>query len=144
MESNQELLKNLEKNSAQQLLFTKILCILCALVLVCSLVMMFSVTGAVKELMTLAQPLQELTAQVQALAAEADTVMADLGIVAESLAAADLGSIVKNVNALASESQSAVAGAMKKLDAIDIDTLNQAIRDLADVVEPLAKITRIW
>ena len=105
---------------------------------------MFSVTGAVKELMTLAQPLQELTAQVQALAAEADTVMADLGIVAESLAAADLGSIVKNVNALASESQSAVAGAMKKLDAIDIDTLNQAIRDLADVVEPLAKITRIW
>ena len=144
MESNQELLKNLEKNSAQQLLFTKILCILCALVLVCALVMMFSVTGAVKELMTLAQPLQELTAQVQALAAEADTVMADLGIVAESLAAADLGSIVKNVNALASESQSAVAGAMKKLDAIDIDTLNQAIRDLADVVEPLAKITRIW
>ena len=144
MESNQELLKNLEKNSAQQLLFTKILCILCALVLVCALVMMFSVTGAVKELMTLAQPLQELTAQVQALATEADTVMADLGIVAESLAAADLGSIVKNVNALASESQSAVAGAMKKLDAIDIDTLNQAIRDLADVVEPLAKITRIW
>ena len=144
MESNQELLKNLEKDSAQQLLFTKILCILCALVLVCALVMMFSVTGAVKELMTLAQPLQELTAQVQALATEADTVMADLGIVAESLAAADLGSIVKNVNALASESQSAVAGAMKKLDAIDIDTLNQAIRDLADVVEPLAKITRIW
>ena len=47
MESNQELLKNLEKNSAQQLLFTKILCILCALVLVCALVMMFSVTGAV-------------------------------------------------------------------------------------------------
>ena len=144
MENNQEILKNLEKNSAQQLLFTKILCILCALVLVCSLVMMFSITGTVKELMALAQPLQELTAQVQALAAEADMVMADLGTVAESLAAADLGSIVENVNMLASESQSAVAGAMKKLDAIDIDMLNQAIRDLADVVEPLAKITRIW
>ena len=99
--------------------------------------MMFSVTGAVKELMTLAQPLQEL-------AGEADTIMADLGVVAESLAEADLGSIVENVNMLASESQSAVAGAMKKLDAIDIDMLNQAIRDLADVVEPLAKITRIW
>ena len=137
MENNQEIQKKLEKNSAQQLLFTKILCVLCALVLVCSLVMMFSVTGAVKELMTLAQPLQEL-------AGEADTIMADLGVVAESLAEADLGSIVENVNMLASESQSAVAGAMKKLDAIDIDMLNQAIRDLADVVEPLAKITRIW
>ena len=137
MDNNQEILKKLEKNSAQQLLFTKILCILCALILVCSLVMMFCVTGAVKELMTLAQPMQ-------ALAAEADTVMADLGIVAESLAAADLGSIVETVNALASESQSSIAGAIKKLDAIDIDTLNQAIRVLADVVEPLAKITRIW
>ena len=144
MENSQEILKNLEKNSAQQLLFTKILCTLCALMVICTLVLMFSITGAVSQLTELAAPLQELTAQVQALAAEADMVMADLGTVAESLAAADLGSIVENVNSLASESQSAVAGAMKKLDAIDIDMLNQAIRDLADVVEPLAKITRIW
>ena len=70
--------------------------------------------------------------------------MADLGVVAESLAEADLGSIVENVNALASESQNAVAGAMKKLDAIDIDTLNQAIRDLADIVGPLANFGRLW
>ena len=137
MDSNQEVLQKLERISSQQLLFTKILCVLCALALICSLVMMFSVTGAAKELMTLAQPLQEL-------AGEADTIMADLGVVAESLAEADLGSIVENVNALASESQNAVAGAMKKLDAIDIDTLNQAIRDLADIVGPLANFGRLW
>ena len=137
MDNNQEVLQKLERISSQQLLFTKILCVLCALVLICSLVMMFSVTGAVKELMTLAQPLQEL-------AEEADTIMADLGVVAESLAEADLGSIVENVNALASESQNAVAGAMKKLDAIDIDTLNQAIRDMADIVGPLANFGRLW
>ena len=137
MDNNQEVLQKLERISSQQLLFTKFLRVLCALVLICSLVMMFSVTGAVKELMTLAQPLQEL-------AEEADTIMADLGVVAESLAEADLGSIVENVNALASESQNAVAGAMKKLDAIDIDTLNQAIRDLADIVGPLANFGRLW
>ena len=152
---DKELLEKLEKNSTQQLLFTKILCVLCALILVCSLVMMFSVTGAVKELMTLAEPLQELTEQVQNLTAkadvtitdlakEADAVMKDLGIVAEALAAADLGSIVDNINKLASESQGAVADAMKKLDTIDIETLNKAIKDLADVVEPLAKLGRIW
>lgn len=39
MESNREVLEKLEKNSAQQLLFTKNLCVLCALVLVCSPVM---------------------------------------------------------------------------------------------------------
>ena len=81
---------------------------------------------------------------MQELAFEAETVMEDLGVVAEALAAADLGGIVENVNILAAESQSAVADAMKKLDTIDIATLNKAIKDLADVVEPLAKVTKLW
>lgn len=144
MENNQELLARLEKHTRQQLLFTKILCVLCALVVVCTLVLMFSITGAANQLMALAQPLQELTGQVQDLAIEAETVMADLGVVAEALAAADLGSIVENVNILAADSQSAVADAMQKLDAIDIETMNKAIRDLAAVVEPLAKLVNPW
>lgn len=144
MNNNQEILARIEKHTRQQLLFTKILCILCVLVVVCTLVLMFAVTGAASELMKLAQPLQSLTTQVQDLALEAETVMADLGIVAEALAAADLGSIVENVNVLAAESQSAVADAMAKLDTIDIHALNKAIKDLAAVVEPLAKISNIW
>lgn len=144
MENNREILERLEKHTRQQLLFTKILCILCVLAVVCTLVLMFAVTGAASRLMELAQPLQALTAQVQDLAMEAETVMEDLGVVAEALAAADLGSIVENVNILAADSQSAVADAMAKLDTIDIETLNKAIRDLAAVVEPLARITQIW
>lgn len=144
MENNQELLSRLEKHTRQQLLFTKILCILCALAVVCSLVLMFAVTGAAAELLELAQPLQGLTAQLQDLAQEAETVMTDLGIVAEALASADLGSIVENVNMLAAESQSAVADAMAKLDTIDIEALNKAIKDLAAVVEPLAKVSKIF
>ena len=144
MENNQELLERLEKHTRQQLLFTKILCILCALAVVCSLVLMFAVTGAAAELLELAQPLQSLTVQLQDLAQEAETVMTDLGIVAEALASADLGSIVENVNVLAAESQSAVADAMAKLDTIDIEALNKAIKDLAAVVEPLAKVSKIF
>ena len=154
MDNNQEILANLEKHTRQQLLFTKILCGLCALVVICTLVLTFSITGAVSELMELSVPLEELTVQVQDLVVEADTVignlaveaetvMEDLGVVAETLAAADLGSIVENVNTLAADSQSAVADAMKKLDTIDIETLNKAIQDLAAVVEPLAKVSRI-
>ena len=52
MENNQELLSRLEKHTRQQLLFTKILCILCALAVVCSLVLMFAVTGAAAELLS--------------------------------------------------------------------------------------------
>ena len=144
MENNRELLEKLEKHTRQQLLFTKILCALCVLVVICTLVLMFSITGAATKLMELAAPLQELTTQVQELAFEAEAVMEDLGVVAEALAAADLGGIVENVNILAAESQSAVADAMKKLDTIDIATLNKAIKDLADVVEPLAKVTKLW
>ena len=144
MENNQELLERLEKHTRQQLLFTKILCILCALAVVCSLVLMFAVTGAAAELLELAQPLQSLTVQLQDLAQETETVMTDLGIVAEALASADLGSIVENVNVLAAESQSAVADAMAKLDTIDIEALNKAIKDLAAVVEPLAKVSKIF
>ena len=32
---------------------------------------------------------------------------------------------------------------MGKLNAVDFDALNQAIKDLAAVIEPLAKMTRI-
>ena len=42
------------------------------------------------------------------------------------------------------ESQAAVADAMEKLDTIDIDTLNKAIADLAEIVEPLAKVSKIF
>lgn len=144
MENNQEILAKLEKHTRQQLLFTRILCILCAAAVVCSLILMFSVTSAATQLTKLAAPLQELTAQMQGLAEEAETVMADLGTVAEALAGADLGSIVENVNLLAADSQSAVAEAMEKLEAIDIEALNKAIKDLAAIVEPLAKISSMF
>jgi len=34
--------------------------------------------------------------------------------------------------------------AVDKINAIDIDTLNQAIKDFSDVVEPLAKFFNIF
>lgn len=143
MENNQEILAKLEKHTRQQLLFTKILCILCTLVVVCTLVLMFSITGAVTELMELAAPLQELTVQVKDLAVEAETVMEDLGVVAEELAAADLSGIVENVNDLTAESQGVISNAMAKLDSIDITTLNKAVKDLASIVEPLARVSSL-
>ena len=144
MKNSKEILEKMEKNSTQQLLFTKILCILFVLMLVCSVVTMVYITNTANQLMALAEPVQNLTLEMQELAEGAESVLTDLGTVAEELAAADLGSIVENVDKLAAESQGAVAEAMQKLDTIDIETLNKAIKDLADVVEPLAKISRIW
>lgn len=133
----EHLLEKLEKQSRRQLLFTKILCALCALMLICTLVLTLSISGAVNQILTISQPLQQMAAQ-------AGTVMANLDTVAQDLADADLGSMVEKVNALTADSQTVITEAMKKLDAIDIDTLNQAIQDLADVVEPLAKVSKFF
>lgn len=133
----EQVLEKIEKQSRRQLLFTKILCMLCALMLICTLVLTLSITGAVQEILTITQPLQQMADQ-------AGTVMANLDTVAQDLADADLGSMVENVNTLAADSQTVITEAMKKLDTIDIDTLNQAIADLADVVEPLAKVSKFF
>ena len=133
----EQVLEKIEKQSRRQLLFTKILCMLCALMLICTLVLTLSITGAVQEILTIAQPLQQMADQ-------AGTVMANLDTVAQDLADAKLGSMVENVNTLAADSQTVITEAMKKLDTIDIDTLNQAIADLADVVEPLAKVSKFF
>lgn len=151
MEMHEELLLKLEKSSRQQAMLSKILCVLCAAVLICSLVMTVAVTGAASQLMAVVTPLQnvagqieDVAGQVQAMTSQAETIMDNMEIVTQTLADADLGTMVENVNVLAAESQSVVSDAMEKLDTIDIDTLNKAIQDLSDVVEPLAKVSKLF
>ena len=113
--------------------------------------MTVAVTGAASQLMAVVTPLQnvagqieDVAGQVQAMTGQAETIMDNMETVTQALADADLGGMVENVNALAADSQSVVSEAMEKLDTIDIDTLNKAILDLADVVEPLAKVAHIF
>lgn len=142
---------NLEKYARQQLLFTKILCGIFALVLVCILVLTVAISGAAKQLVAVIAPLEDAVGQVEDVAAQvnnmtgqAEIIMDNMETVTQTLADADLGGMVENVNTLTTESQSVVTEAMKKLDTIDIITLNKAIQDLADVVEPLAKVSNFF
>ena len=142
---------NMEKYARQQLLFTKILCGIFALVLVCILVLTVAVSGVAKQLVAIIVPLENAVGQVEDVAVQvnnmtgqAEIIMDNMEAVTQTLADADLGGMVENVNALTTDSQTAVTEAIKKLDAIDIDTLNKAILDLADVVEPLAKVAHIF
>lgn len=142
---------NMEKYARQQLLFTKILCGIFALVLVCILVLTVAISGAAKQLVAVIAPLEDAVGQVEDVAAQvnnmtgqAEIIMDNMETVTQTLADADLGNMVENVNALTTESQSVVTEAMKKLDTIDIITLNKAIQDLADVVEPLAKVSNFF
>ena len=151
MEMNEERLLKLEKSSRQQVLLGKILCVLCAAILICSLVMTVAVTGAASQLIAVVTPLQnvagqieDVAGQVQAMTGQAEPIMDNMESVTQTLADADLGTMVENVNVLAAESQTVVSDAMVKLSTIDIDTLNKAIQDLSDVVEPLAKVSKLF
>lgn len=85
-----------------------------------------------------------LMPRVYGLVEQTETVLTNLEEVTQELAQTDLAGMVENVDTLATTSQSAVEHATEKLDTIDLDTLNKAIKDLADVVEPLARFFNVF
>lgn len=140
MENNDKILammERMEKTGRRQLLFTKVLCVLTALVLVFFLVLVGFLSSA-------SGYIQELAVQIDQIADQAVTVLDNLETVTNELAQVDLNGMVSDVDALVGSSQSAVEKALEKLNTVDIETLNRAIADLAAVVEPLAKITNMW
>ena len=81
------------------------------------------------------QLLPELTGVVE----QMETVLRNLKSVTAQLASADLAQMAENVDALVITGQQSLEQTMAKINAIDLETLNKAIEDLAKVIEPLAR-----
>jgi len=126
----QELLERLDQSNRQQAKYAKWQCILTVVAAVCC-VALFALVWT-------------LMPQVRDLTDQTETVLTNLEIVTDQLAGMDLGSMVENVDTLVNTSQVGVEQALGKLNSIDFDTLNQAIGDLADVVEPLARFFNVF
>ena len=47
-------------------------------------------------------------------------------------------------NTLITDNADAAGSMMEKFNSVDFDTLNKAIQDLADIVEPMAKISSLF
>lgn len=114
-------------------------CCLGILILVCML--MPRVYGLVEQTETVLTNLEAVTGQLEG---QMDGILTNLEEVTQELAQTDLAGMVENVDTLATTSQSAVEHATEKLDTMDLDTLNKAIKDLADVVEPLARFFNVF
>ena len=114
-------------------------CCLGVFILVCALMpRVYGLAGQVEIVLT---DLEAVTGQLER---QMDVILTNLDEVTQELAQADLAGMVENVDTLATTSQRAVEHATEKLDTIDLDTLNKAIKDLADVVEPLAKFFNVF
>lgn len=84
--------------------------------------------------------------RLQEAAVQAETVLQNLETVTTELAKSDLSGMVENVDTLVSNvdglvttSQAGVEQTLEKIKAIDFDALNDAIKDLSDVIDPIAK-----
>lgn len=117
-----ELLERIERNTHRQ---ARLGAIRCGLTLVGVLV-------CVGALILVWQALPQLVAVLD----QTKTVLNNLEQATDQIARMDLVGMAENVEELVSSGQEA----METLSGVDLETLNQAIADLAAVVEPLRKI----
>ena len=121
----QELLERLDQSNRQQAKYARWQCIFSVAAAVCCVGLFVLV--------------YHLMPEVRSLTGQMETVLANLELVTDQLAGMDLGSMVRNVDDLVVTTQEGVEQTMKRLNAINFEELNRAIRNLSDVVEPLAK-----
>ena len=140
MEENretQELLQKIEKNSRIQTFAGHART---ALVLVCA-VCMVVVTCAVMKLMP---QVNAILGQAQGAVDQVGTVLDYLEQTSAQLSQVDMQGMVSNVDSLVTTGQQSLEATMDKLNSVDFETLNQAIKDLAAVTESLSKVTKIF
>ena len=124
----QALLEKMEKNSRKQLFYSRMQFV-CTLALTVSCILLLVRIG-------------QFMPQLEQLATQAETVLHNLEAVTGELQKLDMVSMVENINSLVSTSQTGVEEALGTFKEINFDTLNKAIEDLADVVEPMADFVK--
>lgn len=126
----QEWMDRLEKFNHQQAKYAKLQCLFTLVAAVCCVSLFVLVYVKLPAM-------QEVVVTME-------TVLENLETVTNQIAEVDFGAMVKNVDDLVVTSQAGVEQAMDQISAIDFKTLNQAIKDLSDVVAPLAKFFNVF
>lgn len=116
----EEILKSQKKNTRAQQIAMSACCVMAGILLIACIILVPRAVSLMHQAETAIAGVNELTAQMQVSLAGVDTLTQDLDIL-----------VVTNTEE--------VQQAVQKLNGIDFDALNQAITDLRDVVEPLAK-----
>lgn len=125
-----QLLEKMERNSARQLMYARLMCLFSVIAAVCCICIIFK--------------LNSLLPQLQTFAAQAEAVLTNLESATQELASVDLNGMVSGITDLVTASQTGVEEAIGKLNELDIEALNKTINDLSVVVERLARIASIF
>lgn len=147
MENNQELdtrISKLEEYSRQQLKYTRLQCLFSMISLLCCVIVAVFVCMAIPK--------------VDAMVTQAGLILGNLETTTQELAGLDVtsllqqmqslltnvDSLVTNVDTLVTTNQDGLVETLDKINAIDFNTLNKAIKDLAAVIDPLAKFFNVF
>jgi len=79
-----------------------------------------------------------LMPKIDALLEQAQTSIENIEQITEELATLDFEGLMDGVGGLVTSTEKDLEFTMEKIDAIDIEQLNQAIKDLSDIIQPLA------
>ena len=140
MEENKEtpeLLRKIERSSRIQIYSGYVrtgLMLVCAVCMAVLVVMVFRLMPQINEIL----------AQAQHAFNQVGTVLDYLEQTSYQLSQVDLQGMVSNVDGLVTTGQQSLEASMEKLDGVDFEALNKAIKDLAAVIEPLAKMTKVF
>ena len=133
MEQNKELLEllqTIEKTNRQQVRLTRLICIFVLISALCCV----AVLGLVYSMLP----------QINAVISQLQVILGNLEAATAQLSELDLTGMVSDVDGLVTTAQMTLEQTIEKLNTIDFDTLNEAIEDLARVVEPLSRLTSIF
>lgn len=129
-ELSEELLKELVCNSKKQLFYTRITALVAfaatAALVICLFILVPYVVRTVNQA-------NEVMAKASDTIELADTAIASVTEMSDSIT-----TMGNNMDSFITDNAKSVQQVMKKLDEIDFEGLNSAIKDLGDVVEPLA------
>ena len=140
MEENKEtleLLRKIERSSRIQIYSGYVrtgLMLVCAVCMAVLVVMVFRLMPQINEIL----------AQAQHAFNQVGTVLDYLEQTSYQLSQVDMQGMVSNVDGLVTTGQQGLQATMEKLNSIDFDALNKAIKDLSAVTQSLANVTRIF
>ena len=132
-----ELLERLDKSNRQQVKNARLQSVLALLTALCFIAFVFVVVSVVPQFLA-------LSAEVESLLEQAESVMTNLETVTSELAEVDFAEMVNDVDQLVTSSQEGLEETLEKVNSIDIKKLNDAIDGLSKVVEPMAKLFNVF
>lgn len=132
-----ELLQKIEASNRKQLIYTRIQCIAAVLAVACFAGIYFLIKDFLPQI-------SAIITEIPAVVAQMGSVLDNLEVVTTELTTVDFAGMIEGVNALVATGQAGLEETVTKLNSIDFEALNQAIEDLAAVIEPMAKFSKLF